>query len=231
MSQYTQTSGPRMNVESFNLDHTRVAAPFVRVADRKRLPGGDELVKYDVRFCQPNREHLDMRAVHSIEHLTAELMRNRTDRLIDFGPMGCQTGFYALTLGLEPAEFLPLLEATLHDILGADEVPAANEVQCGWGANHSLEAAQAAVREFLAARDEWEVIIPDAGPGAPENPAGPADPGPEAHAGPVGTGTRTTLSAPSTPGAHADPGPEAHAGPADPGTSGVPSDPEQGDRP
>ena len=190
MSQYTQTSGPRMNVESFNLDHTRVAAPFVRVADRKRLPGGDELVKYDVRFCQPNREHLDMRAVHSIEHLTAELMRNRTDRLIDFGPMGCQTGFYALTLGLEPAEFLPLLEATLHDILGAGEVPAANEVQCGWGANHSLEAAQAAVRDFLAARDEWEVIIPDAGPGA-EDPAGPADPG----------------------------------------TSGVPSDPEQGDRP
>ena len=174
-----------MNVESFNLDHTRVAAPFVRVADRKRLPGGDELVKYDVRFCQPNREHLDMRAVHSIEHLTAELMRNRTDRLIDFGPMGCQTGFYALMLGLEPAEFLPLLEATLHDILGAGEVPAANEVQCGWGANHSLEAAQAAVRDFLAARDEWEVVIPDAGPGAPENPAGPAGTGPEDPADPA----------------------------------------------
>ena len=225
MSQYTQTSGPRMNVESFNLDHTRVAAPFVRVADRKRLPGGDELVKYDVRFCQPNREHLDMRAVHSIEHLTAELMRNRTDRLIDFGPMGCQTGFYALTLGLEPAEFLPLLEATLHDILGAGEVPAANEVQCGWGANHSLEAAQAAVRDFLAARDEWEVVIPDAGPGAPENPGapvGPAGTGPEAPAGTVGTGTRTTLSAPSAPGAHAVPSPEDPADPADP---------EQGDRP
>ena len=229
MSQYTQTSGPRMNVESFNLDHTRVAAPFVRVADRKRLPGGDELVKYDVRFCQPNREHLDMRAVHSIEHLTAELMRNRTDRLIDFGPMGCQTGFYALTLGLEPAEFLPLLEATLHDILGADEVPAANEVQCGWGANHSLEAAQAAVREFLAARDEWEVIIPDAGPGAPENPAGPADPG--GSGVPDAPGARTTLSAPSAPGAHAVPSPEAPAGPAGTGTSSVPSDPEQGDRP
>ena len=214
-----------MNVESFNLDHTRVAAPFVRVADRKRLPGGDELVKYDVRFCQPNREHLDMRAVHSIEHLTAELMRNRTDRLIDFGPMGCQTGFYALTLGLEPAEFLPLLEATLHDILGAGEVPAANEVQCGWGANHSLEAAQAAVRDFLAARDEWEVVIPDAGPGAPENPGapvGPAGTGPEAPAGTVGTGTRTTLSAPSAPGAHAVPSPEDPADPADP---------EQGDRP
>jgi len=220
MSQYTQTSGPRMNVESFNLDHTRVAAPFVRVADRKRLPGGDELVKYDVRFCQPNREHLDMRAVHSIEHLTAELMRNRTDRLIDFGPMGCQTGFYALTLGLEPAEFLPLLEATLHDILGAGEVPAANEVQCGWGANHSLEAAQAAVREFLAARDEWEVVIPDAGPGAPENPAAPDAPGTSGV--PAAPGARTTLTAPSAPGTHAVPSPE---GPADT------ADPEQGDRP
>ena len=209
-----------MNVESFNLDHTRVAAPFVRVADRKRLPGGDELVKYDVRFCQPNREHLDMRAVHSIEHLTAELMRNRTDRLIDFGPMGCQTGFYALTLGLEPAEFLPLLEATLHDILGAGEVPAANEVQCGWGANHSLEAAQAAVRDFLAARDEWEVVIPDAGPGAPENPAAPDAPGTSGV--PAAPGARTTLTAPSAPGTHAVPSPE---GPADT------ADPEQGDRP
>ena len=164
-----------MNVESFNLDHTRVAAPFVRVADRKRLPGGDELVKYDVRFCQPNREHLEMTAVHSIEHLTAELMRNHTDRLIDWGPMGCQTGFYALTLGLEPAEFLPLLEATLRDILEATEVPAANEVQCGWGANHSLKAAQEAVRGFLAARPQWEVVIPAAaGPAAPA-PAGAAD--------------------------------------------------------
>lgn len=148
-----------MNVESFNLDHTRVVAPFVRIADRKRLPGGDELVKYDVRFCQPNREHLDMRAVHSIEHLTAELMRNRTDRLIDFGPMGCQTGFYALTLGIEPQEFMPILEATMRDILEATEVPAANEVQCGWGAHHSLGAAQEAARGFLAARSEWEQVM------------------------------------------------------------------------
>ena len=28
----------RMNVESFNLDHTKVAAPFIRLADRKELP-------------------------------------------------------------------------------------------------------------------------------------------------------------------------------------------------
>lgn len=149
----------RMNVESFNLDHRAVAAPFVRVADVKRLPDGDVLTKYDVRFCQPNRAHLEMEAVHSIEHLSAELMRNHTDRLIDFSPMGCQTGFYALMLGVGTEEFLPLLEATFRDILTAQEVPAANEVQCGWGANHSLAAAQEAVRDFLAAREEWTQVM------------------------------------------------------------------------
>lgn len=148
-----------MNVESFNLDHRKVRAPYIRVADRKVLPGGDVLVKYDVRFSQPNQEHLDMKAVHSIEHLTAELMRNHTDRLIDFSPMGCQTGFYALTLGLETAEFEEILETTFKDILLAQEVPAANEIQCGWGANHSLAAAQEAVQEFLNHRSEWDEVV------------------------------------------------------------------------
>ena len=153
---------PRMNVESFNLDHRLVSAPYVRVADRKRLPGGDELVKYDVRFTQPNQAHLEMPAVHSIEHLTAELMRNHTNKLIDFSPMGCQTGFYALTLGLEPSQFMQILEATFRDILTAEQVPAANEVQCGWGANHSLEAAQQAVSQFLAQRAVWGQVMAQA---------------------------------------------------------------------
>lgn len=102
-----------------------------------------------------------MPTVHSIEHLSAELMRNHTDKLIDFGPMGCQTGFYALLLGVETEEFLPILQATFEDILNATEVPAANEVQCGWGANHSLEGAQEAVREFLNHRDKWLVVTQD----------------------------------------------------------------------
>lgn len=148
----------KMNVESFNLDHRSVAAPYVRVADRKELPGGDTLIKYDVRFTQPNEAHLEMPAVHSIEHLTAEHMRNHTEALIDFSPMGCQTGFYALMLGVEDTEFKNLLEATFQDILNADEVPAANEVQCGWGTNHSLEAAKSAVQEFLDERAAWDEV-------------------------------------------------------------------------
>ena len=148
-----------MNVESFNLDHRTVTAPYVRLADRKVLPHGDVIVKYDVRFAQPNVGHLDMKTVHSVEHLFAEKSRNHSKDVIDFSPMGCQTGFYLILQG-EPAydDVLTLIEQTLTDVTTATEVPAANEVQCGWGANHSLEGAQDAAREFLAKREEWSQV-------------------------------------------------------------------------
>lgn len=149
----------KMNVESFNLDHRAVAAPFVRIADRKELPGGDGLVKYDVRFKQPNVEHLEMPTVHSLEHMLAEHLRNHTDALIDFSPMGCQTGFYALMLNVETEDFLEILEKGLNDVLNATEVPAANEVQCGWGESHSLEGAKEAARELLSKRAEWNQVM------------------------------------------------------------------------
>ena len=149
-----------MNVESFNLDHRAVAAPYLRIADRKVLPAGDVIVKYDVRFAQPNRAHLEMPTVHSIEHLFAEKSRNHSDRVIDFSPMGCQTGFYLILQGDHSFdEVAELVEATLRDVLTASEVPAANEVQCGWGANHTLEGAQQAARTFLEAREQWGQVF------------------------------------------------------------------------
>ncbi len=149
----------RMNVESFNLDHRTVAAPYIRVADRKQLPLGDVITKYDVRFTQPNAAHLEMAAIHSLEHLFAEHSRNHSGAVIDFSPMGCQTGYYLILAG-EPdlPAVMDLVEATLTDVLDAAEVPAANEIQCGWGANHSLAGAQDAARAFLAKRAEWEQV-------------------------------------------------------------------------
>ena len=145
-----------MNVESFNLDHRTVAAPYVRLANTKKLPAGDVIEKYDVRFTQPNTAHLEMATVHSLEHMFAEHSRNHSERVIDFSPMGCQTGFYLILQG-EWAfdDVLTLVQDTLTDVTAATEVPAANEVQCGWGANHTLEGAQDAARTFLAVRDEW----------------------------------------------------------------------------
>ncbi|WP_225754883.1 S-ribosylhomocysteine lyase [Actinotalea sp. Marseille-Q4924] len=148
-----------MNVESFNLDHRTVAAPYVRLADRKVLPAGDVLSKYDVRFAQPNVAHLEMPVVHSLEHLFAEHSRNHSDRVIDFSPMGCQTGFYLILSGeWADGDVQDLIAATLEDVTRAQEVPAANETQCGWGANHTLTGAQDAARRFLAARAEWSTV-------------------------------------------------------------------------
>ena len=147
---------PKMNVESFNLDHTKVAAPYLRLADRKTLPQGDIISKYDVRLTQPNREHLPMDAIHSFEHLFAEHSRNHSDSVLDFSPMGCQTGFYLMIAGApELADVEELVAATLTDILSADEVPAANEVQCGWGQHHDLAGAKRAAENFLEQRDTW----------------------------------------------------------------------------
>lgn len=150
---------PRMNVESFNLDHRTVAAPYVRLADTKKLPAGDVIQKYDVRFTQPNVAHLEMPTVHSLEHLFAEHSRNHSERVIDFSPMGCQTGFYLILQGEWPYDdVLDLVQETLTDITTATEVPAANEVQCGWGANHTLAGAQDAARTFLAEREQWSTV-------------------------------------------------------------------------
>ncbi len=149
-----------MNVESFNLDHRAVRAPYIRVADRKTLPHGDVVVKYDIRFCQPNREHLEMPTVHALEHTMAENVRTHADYVLDFSPMGCQTGFYLMVSGdHDDAAIHELVAVTLEDVLAATEVPAANEVQCGWGANHDLAGAQEAARRMLRRRAEWTEVM------------------------------------------------------------------------
>lgn len=148
-----------MNVESFNLDHRTVVAPYIRLADLKELPHGDVISKFDVRFTQPNVAHLEMDAVHSLEHLFAEHARNHSDRVLDFSPMGCQTGFYLMLEGRWTSqEVEDLVAATLTDVLAADEVPAANEIQCGWGAHHTLSGAQDVARTFLAERAAWSTV-------------------------------------------------------------------------
>ena len=143
-------------IASFTVDHT-VLEPGLYLSRRD-----GNVVTFDLRFKKPNTgDLLSNSQMHSVEHLIATLLRNSESRdaVAYFGPMGCQTGFYALTLGIEPEAFLPLLETTCHDILAATQVPAANEVQCGWGVHHSLSAAQDAVATFLTERDSWSQVM------------------------------------------------------------------------
>ncbi|REJ08615.1 S-ribosylhomocysteine lyase [Halobacillus trueperi] len=151
---------PKMNVESFNLDHTKVSAPYVRLVGVTEGENGDKIYKYDLRIKQPNQEHMEMPALHSLEHLMAENSRNHHDRIVDIGPMGCQTGFYIAILNDDSYDnVLNVIEKTLQDVLEADEVPACNEVQCGFAASHSLGGAQELAKELLEKREEWTEVF------------------------------------------------------------------------
>lgn len=150
----------KMNVESFNLDHTKVKAPYVRLAGTTNGQHGDKIYKYDIRFSQPNEEHMEMPALHSLEHLMAELARNHRQDIVDISPMGCQTGFYLSIINDDNYDHvLELLEKTLNDVLQATEVPACNEVQCGWAASHSLTGAQEIAEQMLAKKNEWSEVF------------------------------------------------------------------------
>ncbi len=150
----------KMNVESFNLDHTKVKAPYIRLVSVIKGECGDVINKYDIRFCQPNKEYIEMSALHALEHLLAENIRNYLDKVIDISPMGCQTGFYLTVLNLtDENKVFEAIEKTLQDVLKANEIPAANEIQCGNAASHSLEGAKKYAEKMLDKKDEWKEIF------------------------------------------------------------------------
>ncbi|MBM7836709.1 S-ribosylhomocysteine lyase [Clostridium sardiniense] len=132
-----------IKVESFELDHTKVKAPYVRKAGVKSGVKGDIVSKFDLRFVQPNKEILSDKGMHTLEHFLAGFMRERIDNIIDISPMGCKTGFYLISFGdLDVKEVIEALEYSLQKVLLQDEIPAANELQCGSASLHSLNLAK-----------------------------------------------------------------------------------------
>jgi len=51
-------------LDSFTVDHTRMAAPAVRVAKTMQTPNKDTITVFDLRFCVPNQEILSERGIH-----------------------------------------------------------------------------------------------------------------------------------------------------------------------
>ena len=137
-------------VESFELDHRKVKAPYVRkccVLDGKK---GDKVSKFDIRFLQPNKEAFGTAAMHGLEHLLANTLRDKLDGVIDLSPMGCRTGFYLIMWGdRECSEIKTAVEYSLNKVLEADEIPARNEVQCGNYKDLSLFGAKEYAKEAL----------------------------------------------------------------------------------
>lgn len=132
------------NVDSFNLDHTKVTAPYVRLAGVKKGQAGDVVSKFDIRFCQPNKEYMTTGALHTLEHLIAEYIRDEIEGVIDFSPMGCRTGFYFTLFGEHSEEeiakhFLTILKKVR---LWDTPIPATTPKECGNYLDHDLQGAK-----------------------------------------------------------------------------------------
>ena len=137
-------------VESFELDHRKVKAPYIRKCCLLNGPQGDFVTKFDIRFLQPNKEAFGTAAMHGLEHLLAYELRNNLEGRIDFSPMGCRTGFYLSIFGdREACDIKVAVENALNEVLKATEVPAANDIQCGNYRDLSLFGAKEYAKEAL----------------------------------------------------------------------------------
>ena len=107
---------------------------------------------WDLRFKKPNAgDYVSPKALHTVEHLLATVLRNSTekDNVIYFGPMGCRTGFYLLTVNLDRDEVLKLLIGSCAAALELDEIPGNKREECGNYLEHDLDAAKREIAAYL----------------------------------------------------------------------------------
>ncbi len=107
---------------------------------------------WDLRFKKPNGgDYVSPKAAHTVEHLLATVLRNsaRRDDIIYFGPMGCRTGFYLLTCGMEFEEIKALLAESLQKACELDSVPGSRREECGNYLEHDLADAKRECSEYL----------------------------------------------------------------------------------
>lgn len=137
-------------VESFELDHRKVQAPYVRKCCLLDGKMGDKVTKFDLRFLQPNKEAFGTAAMHGLEHLLAHTLREKLEGIIDLSPMGCRTGFYLIMWGdVEPSLVKLGLERALQKVIDCKEMVAASAVECGNYRDLSLFGAQEYAKKAL----------------------------------------------------------------------------------
>ena len=147
-------------LDSFLVDHVKMPAPAIRVAKKMKTPKGDVITVYDLRFAKPNKEIIDEKAMHTLEHLFAGFMRENLPNyeIIDISPMGCRTGFYMSVIG-EPKdeEIIKAFKKSMENILNTNEIPEANIYQCGSCYMHSLNGAKKVAKHIL----DNEIVVMD----------------------------------------------------------------------
>ncbi|MBQ7294626.1 MAG: S-ribosylhomocysteine lyase [Clostridia bacterium] len=141
-------------IASFTIDHTILPkGMYLSRVDANT-------VTYDIRTRRPNVEEvMENDAIHTLEHLFATYVRNSdvSDKIVYFGPMGCRTGFYFITLDtLSKADTITLTQNALRfcaDFTG--EVPGVSAAECGNYRDHNLELAKAEAAAMCKVLESW----------------------------------------------------------------------------
>lgn len=141
-------------IKSFQINHNILEPGFYISRE------DDNVITYDLRTRKPNAgSYMDNATMHSLEHMFATYARNSaaSDKIVYFGPMGCQTGFYFLVKDLAPVEVFELTIEILEDIIAYEgPVFGASAIECGNYANLDLAPAKEEAAKYLEVLNNWE---------------------------------------------------------------------------
>lgn len=141
-------------IASFTIDHTILPkGMYLSRTDANTIT-------YDIRTRRPNVEQvMENGAIHTLEHLFATYVRNSdvADKIVYFGPMGCRTGFYFITLDtLSKANAITLTKNALAFCAAFEgEVPGVSPEECGNYRDHNLALAKQEAAAMCQALESW----------------------------------------------------------------------------
>ena len=145
----------KFRIASFSVNHDFIDEGIYV----SRIDG--DVTTYDMRTRVPNAgDYMDNLTMHSVEHLFATLVRQSAmaDRVIYFGPMGCQTGFYLLVRDADNSEVLAVTLDILERISEWDgAMPGESREECGNYHNLSVAAARTEAKRYLNALRQKDI--------------------------------------------------------------------------
>ena len=133
-------------IPSFTKDHDKLSQGLHECGT------ANGVTTWDLRFKKPNAgDYISPKSSHTIEHVLATLLRNSASKadIVYFGPMGCLTGFYLLTVNMKYGEVLELLKENFAKALQIDEIPGNKREECGNYLFHDLVGAKDECKKYL----------------------------------------------------------------------------------
>jgi len=144
-------------IASFTVNHDKITEGIYI----SRIDG--DITTYDMRMRKPNMgDYIDNLTIHSLEHMFATYVRNSEigNKVIYFGPMGCQTGFYLLVRDESNKKVLDVVKSVLISIINHNsEIFGNTREECGNYRNLNLEAAQIEAKRYLDVLSSKEVTF------------------------------------------------------------------------